>query len=54
MFEDIQCLFGVPFKPRRRPQNPKPPKKSAPILNLIPRIEKLAPDEKGEPDPPTN
>jgi hypothetical protein len=54
LFEDIQCLFGGPFKPRRRPRNLKPPKKSAPVLNLISRIEKPAPDEKGEPDPPTN
>jgi hypothetical protein len=51
MFQDIQCLVGVPYEPpkERRLQKPRPSKKSASVLKLIPPVDKLAPNGEAGP-----
>jgi hypothetical protein len=54
MFQDIQCLFGEPYKDEDEDEEPHPrgprrpkPKKSAQILSLVSRADN--PNEKAEP-----
>jgi hypothetical protein len=47
IFQDVQCLFGVPYKDddEPRPRKPRRPKKSASVLRLISSTDPSRKDE---------